>query len=293
MTGTRRTACGATLTVAGVTVAGVTVAGLTVAGLTVAALALPSAARAEVGPLLAHRAVYELSLKSAEGAHAPAAARGLIVYDLQGSACEGWTTTFRQVTDITPNEGETRRSDLTSTSFEEADFSEMRFRVQTSEGDNSKVVQGSAARSPGGLSIALSQPTRQKIDLGEEARFPTHQTLGVIEAAKAGKTTYEVKLFDGSDSGVKVFDTTTVIGPARPDPSPDPAAQIAALQGHARWPVTTSYFEPGSGDRAPVYALSFEIYDNGVSRALTLDYGSFSLAGTLKEIKPYSSKPCP
>jgi hypothetical protein len=261
------------------------------AALTLAVAAGPS--RAEVAALLAHRAVYELSLKSAEGAHAPAAARGLIVYDLQGSACEGWTTTFRQVTDITPNEGETRRSDLTSTSFEEADFSEMRFRVQTNEGESKKVVQGSAARSPGGLSIALSQPTREKIDLGEEARFPTHQTLGVIEAAKAGKTAYEVKLFDGSDTGTKVFDTTTVIGQARPDPAPDAAAQDEALKGHARWPVTTSYFEPGVGDRAPTYTLSFEIYDNGVSRALTLDYGSFSLAGTLKELKPYPTKPCP
>lgn len=249
-------------------------------------------AQAEVGGLLSHRAVYELTLKSAEGTHAPAAARGLIVFDIQGSSCEGWTTTFRQVTDVTPSEGETRRSDMTSNAFEEADFSTMRFRVETREAQASKLVQGSAQRSEGGLSIALTRPIRQKVDLGEEARFPTHQTLGIIEAAKAGRSTYEVRLFDGSDSGQKVYETTTLIGPARTEAPAEPAAQDEALKGHSRWPVTTSYFEPGTGDRAPAYVLSYDLYDNGVSRNLTLDYGAFALAGTLKEIKVYQGKGC-
>ena len=65
-----------------------------------------------------------------------------------------------------------------------------------------------------------------------------------------------------------------------------------ALKGHSRWPVTTSYFEPGNGDRAPAYVLSYDLYDNGVSRNLTLDYGAFALAGTLKEIKVYQGKGC-
>ena len=270
---------------------------LTKAGWAVAAAAMLAAilaaggARAEVG-LIGHRAVYELTLKSSEGARAPAAARGMIVFDLQGSRCEGWTTTFRQVTDVTPSEGETRRSDMSATSHEEGDGSGLRFRVQTSEGHGDKVVQGAASRSDGGLSIALTRPTRQKLDLGDEARFPIHQTEGVIEAALAGRTTYEVKLFDGSDTGVKVYDTLTVIGPARAEDAKEAAAQDASLKGRKRWPVTTSYFEPGAGDRAPVYTLSFDLYDNGVSRNLTLDYGTFALAGELREFKVYEGKGC-
>lgn len=256
-----------------------------------AACMLASGAQAEVA-LLGHRAVYELTLKSGEGAHAPAAARGMIVYDIQGSSCEGWTTTFRQVTEVTPNEGETRRSDMTSNVFEEADFSAMRFRVATRDGDGEKLVQGQASRSEGGLSIALTRPTREKLDLGEEARFPTHQTLGIIEAAQAGKTTYEVRLFDGSDSGSKVYETTTIIGPPRAQAADEAAAQDEALKGRVRWPVSTSYFEPGAGDRAPAYVLSYDLYDNGVSRNLTLDYGAFALAGALKEIKAYPARAC-
>ncbi|QLP97892.1 MAG: cell envelope integrity EipB family protein [Rhodoblastus sp.] len=266
--------------------------GWSAAAASFAALLTAGGARAEVGGLLSHRAVYELSLKAAEGAHAPAAARGLIVFDIQGSSCEGWTTTFRQITDVTPSEGETRRSDMTSNAFEEPDFSAMRFRVETREAQTSKLVQGAASRSEGGLSIALTRPMRQKVDLGEEARFPTHQTLGVIEAARAGRSTYEVRLFDGSDSGQKVYETTTLIGPARVDAAPEAAAQDEALKGHVRWPVTMSYFEPGSADRAPAYVLSYDLYDNGVSRNLTLDYGVFALAGTLKEIKVYPGKAC-
>ncbi len=210
-------------------------------------------AQAQAGGLVSHRAVYELSLKSAEGAHAPAAARGLIVYDFQGSTCEGWTTTFRQVTDVTPSEGQTRRSDMTSTAFEEPDFSTMRFRVETREGDASKLVQGSAQRSDGGLSIALTQPMRQKVDLGDEPRFPTHQMLGVLEAAEAGRTTYEVKLFDGSDSGSKIYDTTTVIARRAGDGG---ARAGRRVEGAASLADHDELFRAGHGrPRAGLYAV--------------------------------------
>ncbi len=34
----------------------------------------------------------------------------------------------------------------------------------------------------------------------------------------------------------------------------------------------------------PVYELTFLFFENGVSRKLFIDYGEFSLRGTLKEI---------
>ena len=50
------------------------------------------------------------------------------------------------------------------------------------------------------------------------------------------------------------------------------------------WPVTLSYFSPGEGERTPVYVLAFDLYENGVSGALRLDYGEFSLKGELSRI---------
>ena len=42
--------------------------------------------------------------------------------------------------------------------------------------------------------------------------FPTEHMVRVIEAARAGKTILDFPVYDGSDTGDKVFDTLTVIG---------------------------------------------------------------------------------
>ncbi len=64
-----------------------------------------------------------------------------------------------------------------------------------------------------------------------------------------------------------------------------------------RWPVTISYFsrnkDAQSGEQAPDYAIGFELYDNGISRALTLDYNNFVVAGKLVSLDIKKSKPCP
>ena len=59
-----------------------------------------------------------------------------------------------------------------------------------------------------------------------------------------------------------------------------------------RWPVTISYFEEDKKDNTPNYVLSFDLYENGVSRALKLDYGDFVLAGEMKQLEFLPSKPC-
>ncbi len=45
-----------------------------------------------------------------------------------------------------------------------------------------------------------------------------------------------------------------------------------------------SYFKVGSGETTPSYTISFELYENGVTGAVRLDYGSFALRGTLTRL---------
>ncbi len=61
-----------------------------------------------VMPLAPHRAVYDLSLLKGSGAKAPMLARGQIAFDFTGSACEGYVQNFRQITELQPEEGDTR-----------------------------------------------------------------------------------------------------------------------------------------------------------------------------------------
>ncbi len=121
-----------------------------------------------------------------------------------------------------------------------------------------------------------------------------------IEAARAGKTILDFPVYDGSETGDKVFDTLTVIGrKIAPDERKhdDAAADEPKLANVPRWPVTISYFDKDKqrkcGEQTPAYAIGFELYENGISRALTLDYNDFVVTGKLTSLEFKTPKPCP
>jgi hypothetical protein len=73
---------------------------------------------------------------------------------------------------------------------------------------------------------------------------------------------------------------------------------VAALAKLTRWPVTISYFEQESeqkqqsAEQTPVYAISFELYENGISRALQLTYADFTISGEMTSLEMKKEKPC-
>ncbi len=77
----------------------------------------------------------------------------------------------------------------------------------------------------------------------------------------------------------------------------DAAAHEPKLANVPRWPVTISYFAKNkaaqSGEQTPDYAIGFELYENGISRALTLDYNDFVVTGKLTSLEFKKAKPCP
>ncbi|WP_288580886.1 cell envelope integrity EipB family protein [uncultured Methylobacterium sp.] len=266
---------------------------------------------AESVHLAPHRAVYDLSLSGSSGTRAVESARGRIVFDFTGDACKGYALQYRQVTVLESSESGSRTSDLRNTTFESGDGRSFRFRTQSDlNGKTTAPVDGNAERGDKGLSVSLKQPKRGEMSVPGEVLFPAAHMKRLIEAARAGQSTVAVKVFDGSDDGRKVYDTLAVIGAQRasakpgtktetkPDaagaqpadaPAPKPVPVEAALRDGAmatmpHWPVTLSYFSPGEGERTPVYVLAFDLYENGVSAALRLDYGEFSLKGELSRI---------
>src|SRR5262249_43607411 len=136
------------------------------------------------------------------------------------------------------------------------------------------------------------------LDLTIDTVFPTEHIRRIIEAARAGQTILDFPVYDGSETGEKGLNTMTVIGrEIRPDKKlGDAAAGKAALKGLKRWPVTVSYFDKNrteaSGEQTPAYALSFELYENGISRALTLDYGDFTVVGDMTQLDIKDAPPC-
>jgi hypothetical protein len=259
------------------------------------------AVAAASGTFLSHQALYELSLVKSRGANAINAARGRILYNFSGSACEGYTSEFRQVSQLNSGEGKTTLSDLRSTSWEDGAGKSYRFKIDTRMNDSAAdPVDGIAERTGDHITVKLKQPVAKTFNLEGNIVFPTEQIHKIIEAARAGKSVLELTVYDGSDNGEKVYNTLSVIGQPIPGDrsiaSPDPSTANDQMKVLTRWPVTVSYYDRDArskdGEQTPVYAMSFELFENGVSRALVLDYNDFVISGALGKFDVKDSKPC-
>ncbi|MBP2238022.1 hypothetical protein J2Z31_004549 [Sinorhizobium kostiense] len=260
-------------------------------GACLAALAVSDGAQAST--LAPHRAVYDLELKDASERSGIAGMYGRMVYEFNGSACQGYTVSFRFVTQVDTGE-EVRLTDQQTTTFEDMRTGSFRFLTRSFTDEKlDKEVRGSAHEENSGVKVELTAPDRREVALAE-SRFPTEHMLEVIDRAKRGETFFESRIFDGSDSGDKTLITSTFVGKARkPAPDDPDAGKAGNLAGDSYWPVTISYFnDDSSGDAVPVYRMSFKLYDNGVTRDLTMDYGDFVLTGKLAELEVFKSEEC-
>jgi len=276
--------------------------------LTMAAIAMGSgfaAGKAEAagasGAFLPHQALYELSLLKSRGSASINSARGRIVYNFSGSACEGYTSEFRQVSELDSGEGKVTLSDLRSTSWEDGAGKSYRFKIDTRMNDtDSSPVDGLAERVGDHITVKLKQPEAKTFNLDGNTVFPTEQIQRIIGAAREGKSVLELMVYDGSDNGEKVYNTLSVIGQPisgdRTIPAPDPSTANAVMKTLTRWPVTVSYYDHDAqakeGEQTPVYAMSFELFENGVSRALVLDYNDFVISGAMSKFDVKDAKPC-
>lgn len=255
-------------------------------------LTTPDAAIESI-PLASHRAVYDLTLLSSTGSKSPTSARGRIAFDFSGSNCDGYTQTFRQVTELQPAEGPTRISDMRSTTFEDAAGKTFAFKMQTQvDSDPADEVDGRAQRSSGPIGVALTKPKDEKINIDRSVLFPTEHLKYILAAAKAGQHVLEERVYDGSETGEKIFQTTTFIGAPTTKPPPESALNIPLLKDMRRWPVSISYFDTSRKDQLPSYVLAFDLYENGISRALRLDYGDFVLAGQMTSLELLPTPAC-
>jgi hypothetical protein len=253
-----------------------------------------SAASANV--LVPHRAVYDLELKDASERSGISGMYGRMVYEFNGSACEGYTVSFRFVTKVDTGE-EVRLTDQQTTTYEDLKNGNFRFLTRSFTDEKlDKEVRGSAHEEAEGVKVDLTSPDRREVDLAQSL-FPTEHMLEVIDHAKKGERMFESRIFDGSDSGDKTLITTTMVGklqqPAASDSETGDAGKAGAMASQPYWPVTVSYFnDDQSGDALPIYRMEFKLYENGITRDLTMDYGDFVLSGKLADLEMFKQGEC-
>ena len=251
--------------------------------------------------LAPHRAVYELTLKDTDSRSNIADAHGRMVFEISGSKCEGYLVNMRFILSIANTKGAVNVTDVRTSSWEGGKAE--RFRFNTSQYFNqkfSKSTIGDAARKTKGtgLNVQIESPKKEAVKFSEKAYFPTEHTKLMLQGAIEGKSVVQAPIYDGSENGNTLYDTTAIIGKEiKADSSIDKSKvkNISVLKDMASWPVAISFFDKKKSkkqDHTPDYEIAFRLYKNGVSRDLLIDYGDFSLDGAMSHLEMLPENKC-
>ena len=249
--------------------------------------------------LASHRAVYEMKLGSTRANSNVSSLVGRMVFEFSGTPCEGYTVNMRLVAKITDQSGQAMMTDLRSSTWEEGDGG--KFRFNSSQYLNrrlSELARGRALRGKAGerIDVQVEKPSKIRLKLPGKVMFPTQHARAILEAALKGNTLFEADLYEGSDKGKKVYTTTAFIGKTlfpgkRKELKPIKNADI--LDKLPSWPISIGYYDKEGADNAiPSYELAYRYYANGVSRKLVIDYGDFSIHGSLQALEFLEEPKC-
>lgn len=251
----------------------------------------PPALRNTIAP---HRAVYEISLARSESGSGVSSAKGRMVFEVTGSACDGYKMRQRMVVNIGDEEGNMGLLDFRVSTFESGDGNLYSFDSRTELNDEVvEAVEGEARRSAATIEVSLKEPTEKKVTLDGGVLFPSQHMQAIIDAALANRNFISSNIYEGAGTGDASDSAATAIGDAMALSTNSP------LRGGVRhWPVSVGYFEPtkkvedGLGEELPSYQMSFTLYENGVTSDLVMDYGDYALSGSLQKIEPLTSPSC-
>ena len=253
-----------------------------------------AALASSMAALAPHRAVYDLELKDASDRSGIKQLTGRMVYEFNGSVCDGFTTTFRYVTKIDNGEAQ-RLTDQQTTTFESGDGKNFEFLTKNFvDKTMDKETRGKAQVTDKGLEVEVTKPVEAKHEL-DKSFFPTTHLVDLLTRAESGEKFYETKIFDGTEDADRTLTTTVIVGDKNKAASEGEDKDAAASLNKADYfPVSISYFDPESetGEEMPVYQIGFKLYQNGITRDLQMDYGDFKLSGKLVDLKLYDRPDC-
>jgi hypothetical protein len=255
-------------------------------------------ASAEAATIAPHRAIYDLQLLRANSGADLQSATGKLAFEIQGSACEGWTLGFRMATKYRPAESDAQLIDTQSTTYEGPDG--LDFRHQLKEIINGEVKQDlrikvkRTAIGAAGTGESTGK-SAESFTIPAETALPMQHQLKLMALGESGGGRDSSLIYDGSD-GAKSFRAISFVGKEKAPGSisrdkGNPAA--GSLMTLGSWPMTISYFPVEDGEDTPEYQVSFDMYANGVATGLVLDYGDFALSGTLRDLTLLDKSECP
>lgn len=229
-----------------------------------------------------------MSLANVRNGSNIAAVSGKMLFEWS-DVCDGWAIQQHLKMHFTYAEGE--ESDVSSTelSWEAKDASHFTFNVhRVTDGKENEVYRGAASINAEGGTASYTAPDNHKATLPAATTFPSAHTIQILQKAENGEKLFTRRVFDGADKA-GMSDVSVFIDPPGGETlnvklSDD--VKNNPLLGLPSWPVRMAFFKPDSETGEPDYEMDLNLSANGVAKYMRIDYGDFSVLGTLSAIEP-------
>ena len=242
----------------------------------------PANPQPQTSALLAHKALYTLTLDKAKG-NDVVAAHGTMGYEVT-DACDGWAVRQRLRMTITNAEGQNIEMASDYATWESKDGLKFRFHMRqttdtavTSQTDGDAFVQKNGG--PGEARYTTPHDSTSTLPAGTV--FPMAHTAAIIAAARDHKRFVSLPLFDGTDEN-GVEDSFIVVldwkGPTQ--------TKWTALNPLPSTRVNIAFFDHGPSAITPTYEVSMRYFENGVADDMKMNFGDFVMGAKMKEFTP-------
>lgn len=239
-----------------------------------------------------HVAVYDVTLKRAEDRLGIVKVAGRLVLELSGSDCSDWTVNFRMVSQFYSEDQSVKLLDTQSSTWESGTSHKLQV-TQRHFVDNALDTEarvGATIETGGRVHGQIDQPKGETFELARGTIFPIAHLKKIVMAAEKKEHRDKSIVFDGSE-GSKSYTAITFIGTERKAGTHTTALKTgdaSRLGRVAAWPVAISFYDPDNNkhvEGTPSYQMEFEMFANGVSGDMIIDYGDYALEADLAKLE--------
>jgi len=252
----------------------------------------PDSEKVSIAP---HRAIYKMTLASVKNGSNITDVSGQMMFEWS-DACDGWAVQQRLQLHFSYAEGDETNVNSTVISWESKDGKHYNFNVRRVSNDKeTEVYRGKATLAEDGTgTVIYTDPKSKEVKLSEGTIFPSTHTMLVIQKALAGEKLFTRRVFDGSDEDGS-DDISVFVGPEaselqKAELSPD--LRSNSLLNQPAWPIRMAFFKLDTETGEPDYEMNLLLQSNGIARTMRIDYGDFSVSGTLTNLEALPSSGC-
>jgi len=172
--------------------------------------------------------------------------------------------------------------------WESKDGLRYRFFIRNLENGEVKEEYRGEARldGPGKGGVAnYTVPEGRKIQLPAGTLFPTAHTIALLKHIQAGDTFLWATIFDGFDAD-GISDVSAVVTKnLATEAATDGRSPLLSAGPSNRVHLAFFQHSDSGGSTEPEHEQQLRLHMNGVVESMVLDFGDFTVAGNLKEIK--------